>query len=90
MTRSLAEEALARVMQYLVGAGLSPTTDLMREALQLVSEVLEAAGPVGSPDPATFMTEVMDRLDQRFPLPDPLLPPATPPLERGSIHYADR
>jgi len=90
MARSLAEEAVTRVMQYLIGAGLTPTTDLMRDALQLVSDVLEDAGPLGLPDSAEFMAEVMNRLPERFSLPEPLLPPATPPLMRGSIHYGRR
>lgn len=87
MARSLAEEAVSRVMQYLSSAGVTPTTDVMRDTLQLVSEVLDAAGPLGTPEPAAFMAEVMNRVEERFALPEPLLPPATPPLTRGSIHY---
>lgn len=90
MARSLAEEAVSRVMQYLASAGVTPTTDVMRDTLQLVSEVLDAAGPLGTPDPATFMAEVMNRVAERFELPEPLLPPAAPPLARGSIHYDER
>lgn len=87
MARTLAEEALTRVMQYLTSAGVTPTADVMRDALQLVSEVLDAAGPVGTPDSQTLIAQVMDRLPERFSLPDPLLPPASPTLTRGSIHY---
>ncbi|MDX5363252.1 MAG: hypothetical protein LPJ91_03755 [Pseudazoarcus pumilus] len=88
--RTLAEEALSRVMQYLVSAGISPTPDVMREALQLVSEVLDEASPVAEPDAPMLFARIMDLLPERFSLPDPLLPPASPPLERGSIHYGAR
>lgn len=87
MTRTLAEEALSRVMQYLVSAGISPTPDVMHEALQLVSEVLAEASPVVEPDGTALIARIMDHLPERFSLPEPLLPPATPPLERGSIRY---
>lgn len=87
MARTLAEEAVSRVMQYLVSAGISPTPDVMREALQLVSEVLADASPVGSPDTTALLAQVMDKLPEHFSLPDPLLPPVSPSLERGSIRY---
>lgn len=90
MMRTLAEEALSRVMQYLVSAGISPTSDVMREALQLVSEVLGETSPVAEPDATTLIARIMDQVPERFSLPDPLLPPASPPLERGSIHYGTR
>lgn len=87
MARTLAEEAVSRVLQYLTSAGISPTQYVMREALQLVSEVLDEAGPITTPDAAALIAEVMNRLPTRFSIPDPLLPPASPELVRGSIHY---
>lgn len=87
MARTLAEEAVSRVMQYLVSAGISPTPDVMREALQLVSEVLAEASPVVAPDSTALIAQIMDRLPERFSLPDPLLPPVSPTLERSSIRY---
>lgn len=87
MARTLAEEAVSRVLNYLTSAGISPTQYVMREALQLVSEVLDEAGPITVPDASALIDEVMNRLPERFSIPEPLLPPASPDLQRGSIHY---
>lgn len=89
MARSLAEEAVSRVMQYLAGLGVEPTRDVMSEALALVGEVLDTMPSVGTPDAAAVFGEIMDRLPQRLNLPEPLLPPAVPPLARGSIRYGE-
>lgn len=85
--RTLAEEAVSRVMQYLTAAGVQPTADVMRDAVMLVGEVLGRAGMVGQPDATAILAQIMEQVPQRFPLPEPLLPPASPPLRRGSIAY---
>lgn len=76
-------------MHYLTSAGVTPTPDVMREALVMITEVLEEASPIGTPDSTALIAEAMNRLPARFSLPDPLLPPASPPLERGSIYYGE-
>jgi len=87
MRHSLAEQTLSRILAYLDGLGVEPTREVMQDALALVAEAIERIPSVGSPDEAELFEAVMERLPQHFSLPEPLLPPATPPLARGSIHY---
>lgn len=87
MRKSLAEQTLSRILAYLAGLGVEPTQEVMHDALTLAAEVIERVPSVGPPDEADLFQAIMERLPEHFSLPEPLLPPATPSLSRGSIHY---
>lgn len=76
------EQALARILAYLRGMDVPLTVDASIAALRLVEEAL-----------ATNETDlygyIMDRISERFTLPELQLPPLTPPIRRGSIGYAN-
>jgi hypothetical protein len=77
------EQALARVLAYLRGMDIPLTVDTSIAALKLVEEALAASE-------ADLYGYIMDRLPERFALPELQLPPLTPPIRRGSIGYANR
>lgn len=76
------QEVLARVLAYLRALGLEENRDISRDALQLVQEAFAS-------DSNDLYAYVMERLPQRFSLPDVPLPRAMPPVQRGSIGYHD-
>ena len=80
MTHTLCEQVLARVLDYLRGCGVNIDRDVSVKALRIV----EAALSEGEPDPMAY---VMDQIEQHFELQPVPLPPAFPPLNRGSIGY---
>lgn len=77
------EQALARVLAYLRGLDIPLTVDASIAALKLVEEALAA-------NEADLYSHIMDRLPERFALPELQLPPLAPPIHRGSIGYANR
>lgn len=90
MARSACEHALSRVLGYLRLCGVPDTREIRLAALRLVEEVVaESAGTGGPEDEIALLEQVMLRLRHRFDLPAGELPPVSPPLERGSIHYDD-
>lgn len=82
MSRPISEQVLLRVHSYLEAIGLEMTPEQSLQALKLVEDALIQQ----SLEPMVF---AMNELPRRFPLPPIPLPPAFPPLERGSIGYGD-
>ena len=82
MTTTSSEHALARVLSYLRLCEIPLTRGVMLEALGLVQEALVEGGTS-----ADLLARVMDRLPQRFSLPEPRVPIAQPNLRRTSIRY---
>ena len=80
MDRSLAEQALTRVCDYLSAMGVELTREVSLHALKLI----EAGLASEREDPLHF---IMTRLDECFPLQNPDLPSAYPPIIRGSMGY---
>ncbi|WP_101676173.1 hypothetical protein [Alloalcanivorax mobilis] len=81
MSGTLAEQALARVLSYLHGAGVDITPAVTADVLRLIGQAL-------MDDPQRLLARVMQRLPDHFDLPAPPLPSAVPALHRGSIRYA--
>lgn len=77
-------------MQYLSATGVEPTRDVMTKALALVGEVLSRNDVIRHAQASEIFAEVMRAVPERFNLPEPLFPPASPALRRGSIHYGER
>lgn len=80
MAKALCQQALDRVIAYLRGYGIEPTTEVCRRALLVVDAAL-AEGSEGA------MTRAIDRIPDFFDLPEPHIPVQRPPLKRGSIGY---
>lgn len=80
MARALCQQALDRVITYLRNYGIAPDVAVCRQALNLIDEEL-AQGSEG------LMARTMDRLPEVFNLQEPVIPPQSPPLKRGSIGY---
>lgn len=80
MVRALCQQALDRVLAYLVGYGIPPTNDVCRRALQLV----DLAMAEGSED---AIARSMDLIPEYFSLPAIEVPPQRPELSRSSIGY---
>ena len=80
MAKTLSERALARVLAYLKGMAVPMNTRTHIAALKLVEEALAR-------DEADIYVYIMDRIPERFSLPELQLPPLSPPLQRGSIGY---
>lgn len=80
MDRFPAEQALSRVHDYLSAMGIEITREVTVQILRLV----EAGFAPEQEDPLHF---IMTRLDECFPLQKPDLPPANPPIVRGSMGY---
>lgn len=82
MQRPISEQVLMRVHSYLEANGVELTPELSLRAMKLVEDALV------QPDQAP-MAFAMTELPRQFPLPPIPLPPAFPPLARGSIGYGD-
>jgi hypothetical protein len=80
MTQTLAEHALCRVCDYLSAMGVDLTQEVTIQALRLV----EAGLASKEEDPLNW---IMKQVDNYFALHNPELPPATPPIVRGSLSY---
>lgn len=80
MDRFPAEQALSRVYDYLSAMGIEITRDVTLQILRLV----ESGFASEQEDPLHF---IMTRLEEGFPLQEPDLPSANPPIVRGSMGY---
>jgi hypothetical protein len=80
MTRSLAEQILSRVCNYLSAMGVELTRDVTLRALTLV----EAGLASEQKDPLQF---VMTRMHDHFAIQHPELPTTAPPITRGSMSF---
>jgi len=82
MGDTMCERALARVLAYLRGMDVPLTVAASIAALRLVEEALAR-------NEADLYGYIMDRIPERFTLPEIQLPPLTPPIHRGSIDYVN-
>ncbi|MBF8270528.1 MAG: hypothetical protein HW386_2237 [Gammaproteobacteria bacterium] len=80
MRMTVSERALARVLTYLNGMDVPMNNATHIAALKLVEEALTR-------EEVDLYVYIMDRIPERFSLPELQLPPRTPPLHRGSIGY---
>lgn len=80
MARSLAEQMLARICDYLTAMGVELTREVTTQALVLVKEGLASH----KEDPLHF---VMTRVHNHFTIRNPELPPTVPPITRGSMSF---
>ncbi|MCA9461759.1 MAG: hypothetical protein KC590_06460 [Nitrospira sp.] len=80
MASTLAEHTLSKICDYLSAMGISLTRDVTLHALALVEEGLASQAT----DPASF---VMKRVREHFGIHDLTLPPAAPPIKRGSMRF---
>lgn len=80
MARSLAEQTLARVCNYLSAMGIELTREVTIQALKLV----EAGLTSKQEDPFHF---VMARVHEHFAIQKPVLPTTTPPITRSSMGF---
>ena len=80
MARSLAEQMLSRICDYLTAMNVELTREVTTKALVLVEEGLAS----GQEDPMHF---VMRRIHDHFTIVNPELPPTVPPITRGSMSF---
>ncbi len=80
MARSLAEQTLSRVCNYLSAMGIELTRDVTTQALKLVEAGLDEE----QEDPFDF---VMTRIHEAFTLQYVTLPTTAPPITRGSMGF---
>lgn len=80
MARSLAEQILSRLCDYLTSMGVELTREVTTQALALIKEGLASE----KEDPLHF---VMTRVHDRFTIQNPELPPTVPPITRGSMSF---
>ena len=81
MSSTLSERALARVIAYLTGMDVPMNVETNIAALRLVEEAI-------AKDNTDIYDYIMDRIPERFNLPDLQLPLQMPAIRRGSIGYA--
>ncbi len=82
MARSLAEQTLSRVCNYLSAMGVELTRDVTMQALKLVETGLAEE----QEDPLHF---VMTRIHEDFTLQNVSLPTTAPPITRGSMGFGE-
>jgi hypothetical protein len=82
LNSALSELALSRAHAYLRLHGVPLSREVILEVLALVRELLEQ-----DEDDARVLAGLLERLRERFLLPEQVIPPVCPPLCRGSIHY---
>lgn len=70
--------AFVRASAYLAAAGAPPTRENTLRLLRLLEEAIDRSDRLGW---------VIGELPARFGLPAPQVPPAMPPIRRGSIGY---
>lgn len=80
MARSLAEQTLSRVCNYLSAMGVELTREMTLQTLKLVEAGLDSE----QEDPLHF---VMSRLDEHFAIQNPVLPTTAPPIKRSSMGF---
>ncbi|MDR4494790.1 MAG: hypothetical protein AB7P17_15755 [Nitrospirales bacterium] len=80
MARSLAEQMLSRICDYLTAMGVELTREVTTQALALVEQGLASKNE----DPLRF---VMTRVHDHFSIQNPELPPTVPPITRGSMSF---
>jgi hypothetical protein len=82
MARSLAEQTLSRVCNYLSAMGVELTREVTMQALKLV----EAGLASEHEDPLHF---VMARVHEHFAIQNPVLPTTAPPITRSSMGFGE-
>jgi chromosomal replication initiation ATPase DnaA len=80
MERFLSEQALSRVNAYLSAMGIVVTREVTVQVLRLIERGFSSE----QQDPLHI---IMRRVNEEFALQHPDLPPATPPMTRGSVGY---
>ena len=80
MARSLAEQTLSRVCNYLSAMGVELTHEVTMQAFKLI----EAGLASDQEDPLHF---VMARVNEHFAIPNPVLPTTAPPITRSSMGF---
>ena len=80
MARSLAEQTLSRVCNYLSAMGVELTREVTMQALKLVEAGLASKHEY----PIHF---AMARLHEHFAIQKPVLPTAAPPITRSSMGF---
>lgn len=84
----MSERLLRRALGYLRLCGLEIDASVERRVLEVVSRVIAEEALLGEPiDETTAYTRLMAQVDVAFTPPEPLLPPVTPIMVRGSIGY---
>jgi len=82
IARSLAEQTLSRVCNYLSAMGVELTREVTMQALKLV----EAGLASEQEDPFHF---VMAKVHEHFAIQKPVLPTTVPPIIRGSMGFGE-
>ena len=82
IARTLAEQTLSRVCNYLSAMGVELTREVSIHALKLV----EAGLASEQEDPLHF---VMARVHEHFAIQKPVLPTTAPPITRSSMGFSE-
>jgi hypothetical protein len=82
IARTLAEQTLSRVCNYLSDMGVELTREVTIQALKLV----EAGLTSEQEDPLHF---VMARVHEHFAIQKPVLPTTAPPITRSSMEFGE-
>jgi hypothetical protein len=82
MARSLVEQTLSRVCNYLSAMGVELTREVTMQALKLV----EAGFASEQEDPLHF---VMSKANDHFGIQNPVLPTTVPPITRSSMRFSE-
>jgi hypothetical protein len=81
LARTVAEYALGRAIAWLRWSGVPLDLETTRTALRIVEQAVVDGD-------ADLIRRVMEALPQSIALPEPVLPPASPPINRISLGYA--
>ncbi|SHK45496.1 hypothetical protein SAMN05216369_2115 [Marinobacter antarcticus] len=82
------QHVFSRVYNYLCEAGVEMASEQCRQMLQLIDD---AVAEVGADQGGHRLLEnAMNKLPDYFTVPEVQIPPAAPPLCRGSIGYSRR
>lgn len=88
MAMMMSERLLRRALGYLRLCGLDMDAAVERRVLEVVSQVIADEALLCEPiDETAAYARLMARVDAVFTPPEPLLPPVTPTMIRGSIGY---
>lgn len=79
------QDVFNRVFTYLRASGVEMTVERYRTLLHLIEESVASVGDDGQE--GKLLASAMELIPRYFDLPERRLPPATPPLCRGSIGY---
>ena len=89
MATMMSERLLRRALGYLRLCGLEIDAGVELRVLELVSSVIAEEALHGEPiDESSAYMRLMAQVEDAFTPPEPLLPPVTPTMVRGSIGYA--